>query len=196
MIMKNRKYLKIIIIIAVIAIIAAIGIIAVLFLNEKKIPDSTPLINKSQEDNLTPPIETNNTDNPVIEPSKIASVSGNYSISMKFRNPQYKEGSEMFIIYEIENKDNSTLNIPKNIVNGLIIKNNIGNPTNTYESSDKLVILKDDIEILPLQKTTSEFSIKSSDFNIVSSSSGEGSFTFNLYIGDVKSNKVIVRVLR
>ena len=122
---------------------------------------------------------------------------GNYKITLKVKNPQYKQGSEIFFIYQIENLDNNTIIIPMNIKNGIEIKNSDGSAARSYDSSDKLIILNEDLNIPPIQKISSEFSIKGDDFELTGLNPTDGSYyAVSIYIGNVKSNKAMVRILK
>lgn len=192
---KNNNY----VLMGIAIIVVIIAVVTIAFIGQKIIPDNA-VDNINDSDAVNPVV--NNSDNPAFkypdtnEPT-VVNISGNFKINLKTKNPQYKEGNSVFFIYEIQNLDNKTLNIPKNIVNGIDIKDSVGTPAESYASSDELVILKEDINVLPLQKTSAEFSIISSDFGLTGLNPAEGSYyAVDIYIGNVKSNKAMVRILK
>ena len=72
-----------------------------------------------------------------------------------------------------------------------------GSPAKSYDASNKLVILKEDLSLSSLQKTSYEFSIRSTDFGLTGLNPSEGSYyAIIINIGDVKSNKAMVRILK
>ncbi len=183
------------IIIGIIILIIIIGIISVYLFSKKAVPDYNPIISENESGNFNN-INVNNSLNQYPD-SYGPMVLGNYSLTLKVKNPQYKQGNEVFFIYEIKNLDNSSLVMSKNTKSGIEIKSSTGTAPKYYNSSDKLVILKEDINIFPLQKKSFEFSINSDDFSLTGLNPTEGSYyAVIIDIGEVKSNKAMVRILK
>lgn len=189
--MKKSNYL----LIGIVIVVIVIALVTIVLISQKKIPDSTPIIKDNDSNVVNPSIVVKN--DSITNDLIVANVSGNYNLNLKVKNPQYKQGSEIFFIYEIQNLENNTLNIPKNIAAGIEIKDSVGTPAESYDSSDKLVILKEDLSLSPLQKSSYEFSIKGDDFELTGLNPVEGSYyAVIINIGNVKSNKAMVRILK
>ena len=189
--MKNSVYKKwwFWLVIALIIILIIIG--AFVIYNKKQ-----PIINNlnNNQENETDKVlnETNN--NITI---LLYNETGNFKLTIKASNPQYKVGQDIPIKYTIENIDNKTIAIPKDISNGIEIKDAGGRKVE-YTGEGNLFFINDSFAIDPNKSASSEFTINGEDYELTKiGSAGEGYYnSLNFYIGEVKSNTIILRIVK
>jgi len=155
---------------------------------------------------ITPPTEEpieniteiNNTINkPIPTPSTNISFGKKLKFTTTPALPQYIKNKDITIKYTLENLDNKTIAIPVDINNGIEVKNE-GNIILDYTGTGTGVkILASTITIEPGKRTTGSFIIKSDEYNFYSiGNSGDGFYnTITSHIGDVNSNRIILRFI-
>ncbi len=188
-----KKYLPFLIIIAIILLILASSIIFIKF-NKK---DSL-VFNQANESDRSNVINDSNyvNDSNTITPLPIPPI-GNFKLTIKAPNPQYKSNQDISISYTIENTDNKTITIPKETSSGIEIKNSAGK-TIEYAGSEPGIFLIKESAILNLsRKMNSNFVIQGSDYDLLQGGSSDGSYpVVTAFVGEVRSNRVILRIVK
>ena len=153
---------------------------------------------------INPPVEEpviNNT-NPPVNPPVNAGVNISFNKSLKFTikaaNPQYRQGQDITILYTLENTGNEILSISPNVVNGIGVKNSGGRILDYTGNNSGVKVLTDTFDINPLQKKTGSFIIKGNDYDLLSNGNPTDGYynTVTAYIGDVNSNRLILRIIK
>jgi len=194
----NNRELIFVIIVVVIILIVGFVIFSINNSTPDENDDSGNAVNESS-DEVNEPIEVINQTIETIEPPPVIDMSFGDSLrfAIKASNPQYKKEQDITIQYTLENKGNETVTIPLDVANGIEIKNSAGNILDYSGSEGGVMILTESQSIEAGKIMSGSFIIPGDDYDLTTiGSAADGYYNSVIaHIGDVDSNKVIVRII-
>lgn len=186
---SNKILVSVFILIAVIVIVVGFLVLS----SPKKESVNNETNNNTNE-------EINGENNTVIPPVTSVNVSFGKSLrfTIKAANPQYKSTQDITIQYTLENTGNETLSISPDISNGIELKNSGGKIVDYTGNDNGVKVLIDSYSIDAGQKKTGSFIIKSNSYNLLTNGDPSNGYynTLTAYIGDVNSNRLILRIMK
>ena len=152
------------------------------------------VINNTPVNNTKPVVNKTIVIPPVVDSSSI----GNFLLTIKAATPQYRAGKDVTIVYTLQNKDNKSITIPVNTPIDVQVKDNGGKILEYNNGTGSTsYFVSETVNLQPLEKKSLNLVIGGNDYDLTHNYGTDGSFDpIMLSIGEVQSNRVIIRILR